>query len=122
MRTLAGFAGGLFVHFYGGLTVEQVYLELTFITLAMLVVGGVGSLWGAVLGALAVSGVDSLLSEAEQGIGLGIDVDLPDGSRLAILGTAMALMLVLRPRGITGGREFSLTWLTRNDHEGRQSR
>jgi len=115
---LAGFAGGLFVHFYGGLTVEQVYLELTFITLAMLVVGGVGSLWGAVVGALAVSGLDSLLSEAEQGIGIGFNVDLPDGSRLAILGTAMALMLVLRPRGITGGREFSLAWLTQSRREG----
>jgi len=119
---LAGFSGGLFVHFFGGLTVEQVYLELTFITLAMLVVGGVGSLWGAVVGALVVSGVDSTLSEAEQGIGVGFRLDLPDGSRLAILGTAMALMLVLRPRGITGGREFSLTWLRQNNHEGKQSR
>jgi branched-chain amino acid transport system permease protein len=117
--TLAGFAGGLFVHFYGGLTVEQVYLELTFITLAMLVVGGVGSLWGAVVGALVVSGLDSVLSEAEQGIGIGFTVDLPDGSRLAILGTAMALMLVLRPKGITGGREFSLPWRGRSRADGK---
>ena len=39
----------------GSITTEQVYLELTFVTLAMLVVGGVTSLWGAVVGALAVS-------------------------------------------------------------------
>ena len=106
--TLAGFAGALFVHFYGGLTVEQVYLELTFLTLAMLVVGGSGSLWGAVIGALAVSGLDSFLSEAQQGLDLGVRVDLPDGSRLTLLGAAMALMLVVRPTGITGGREFGL--------------
>ncbi len=49
---LAGFAGGLLVHELGSITTDQVYLELTFITLAMLVVGGVGSLWGAVVGAL----------------------------------------------------------------------
>ena len=43
---------------------EQVYLDLTFITLAMLVIGGVGSLWGATVGALLVSGLDSLLTSS----------------------------------------------------------
>ena len=33
---LAGFAGGLLVHLLGWITTEQVYLDLTFITLAML--------------------------------------------------------------------------------------
>jgi branched-chain amino acid transport system permease protein len=56
---LAGFAGGLYVHYLGTFNVEASpnYLELTFLTLAMLVVGGVGSLWGAVIGALVVSGL-----------------------------------------------------------------
>ena len=65
---LGGFAGALLVHELGSITTEQVYLELTFLTLAMLVVGGVSSLWGAVLGALTVSGLSSFLSEAEQGV------------------------------------------------------
>ncbi len=47
---LCGFAGGLYVHMLGSITTEQVYLELTFITLAMLVIGGATSLWGAVVG------------------------------------------------------------------------
>jgi branched-chain amino acid transport system permease protein len=105
---LCGFAGGLLVHMLGSITTEQVYLELTFITLAMLVVGGVTSLWGAVVGALAVSGLDSLLGNAEDGISVGFKVDLPEGSRLVILGALMALMLILRPTGITGGRELRL--------------
>ena len=105
---LAGFAGGLLVHLLGSMTTEQVYLELTFLSLAMLVVGGLTSLWGAVLGALAVSGLDSFLSEAEQGVRLGVSLDLPDGTRLAILGALMALVLILRPSGLTGGRELSL--------------
>ena len=70
---LAGLAGGLYVHMLGSITADQVYLELTFVTLAMLVIGGVTSLWGAVVGALAVSGLDSFLSEAEQGVGVGFD-------------------------------------------------
>ena len=106
---LCGFAGGLLVHMLGSITTEQVYLELTFLTLAMLVVGGVTSLWGAIVGALAVSGLDSLLGNAEDGIGVGFTLDLPEGSRLVILGALMALMLILRPSGLTGGRELRLS-------------
>jgi branched-chain amino acid transport system permease protein len=105
---LAGFAGGLLVHLLGSITTEQVYLELTFVTLAMLVVGGITSLWGAVLGALLVSGLDSFLSEAEQGVDVGVSLDLPSGTRLIILGAMMALVLIVRPSGITGGRELTL--------------
>jgi branched-chain amino acid transport system permease protein len=105
---LAGFAGGLLVHLLGSITTEQVYLELTFITLAMLVIGGLTSLWGAVVGALAVSGLDSFLTESQDGVKLGVTIDTPQGTRLIFLGAIMALMLILRPSGITGGREFRL--------------
>ena len=105
---LAGFAGGLYVHMLGSITTEQVYLELTFITLAMLVVGGLTSLWGAVVGALAVSGLDSILGNAESGVDVGLRIDLPTGSRLVVVGALMALVLILRPSGLTGGREVTL--------------
>jgi branched-chain amino acid transport system permease protein len=105
---LAGLAGGLLVHELGSITTEQVYLELTFITLAMLVIGGVSSLWGAVVGALAVSGVNSFLTEAEQGVDVGVTLDFPSGTRLILLGSIMALVLILRPAGLTGGRELHL--------------
>jgi branched-chain amino acid transport system permease protein len=105
---LCGFAGALYVHMLGSITTEQVYLELTFLTLAMLVIGGLTSLWGAVVGALAVSGLDSVLGNAEDGISLGLTLDLPEGSRVVVLGGLMALMLILRPSGITGGRELRL--------------
>ncbi|HEU0245676.1 MAG TPA: branched-chain amino acid ABC transporter permease [Gaiellaceae bacterium] len=110
---LAGFGGGLLVHFLP-VSTEDVYLNLTFITLAMLVIGGIGSLWGAVVGALAVSALDSFLAEAEIGIELGgRTLDAPSGSRLILVGFLMALTLVLRPSGLTGGRELSLPRLTR---------
>ncbi len=105
---LAGFAGGLYVHLLP-ITTETLYLDLTFITLAMLVIGGMTSLWGAVVGALAVSGLDSLLAQSENGLDVGgLTLDLPAGTRLVVVGTLMALVLILRPSGITGGREFSL--------------
>jgi len=105
---IAGFAGGLLVHMLP-VNTESVYLDLTFITLAMLVIGGATSLWGAVVGALAVSAVDSVLAEAESGIHLfGRSVDLPAGTRIVVVGALMALVLILRPAGLTGGREFSV--------------
>jgi branched-chain amino acid transport system permease protein len=110
---LAGFAGGLYVHLLP-LSTDSVYLELTFVTLAMLVIGGMTSLWGAVVGALAVTGLDSFLGEAENGIKIaGHTVDLPSGSRIIVVGALMALVLILRPSGLTGGRELALDRILR---------
>jgi branched-chain amino acid transport system permease protein len=104
---VCGFAGGLLMHKLGSITAEDVYLELTFLTLAMLVVGGIGSLLGAVVGALFVSGLNSFLINAEDGVNVvGLHFDVPDGASLVVLGAVMVLVLVLRPSGITGGREF----------------
>ncbi len=105
---LAGLAGGLYVHFLP-INVDAVYLDLTFITLAMLVIGGATSLWGAVVGALAVSGLDSLLANAENGLDVfGGTVELPAGTRIVVVSALMAIVLIVRPQGLTGGREFSL--------------
>jgi branched-chain amino acid transport system permease protein len=110
---LAGLAGGLYVHFLP-INVDAVYLDLTFITLAMLVIGGSTSLWGAVVGALAVSALDSVLANAENGIGLfGHTVDVPAGTRIVVVSSLMALVLILRPSGLTGGRELGLGPLRR---------
>jgi branched-chain amino acid transport system permease protein len=105
---LAGLAGGLYAHLHP-LQAGGVYLDLTFITLAMLVIGGSGSLLGAVVGALAVSGLDSFLSAAVNGVDVfGWQLILPNGTAEIVVGALMAVVLILRPSGLTGGREFSL--------------
>jgi branched-chain amino acid transport system permease protein len=110
---VVGFAGALEVHFLP-VSSSSVYLDLTFITLAMLVVGGLTSLWGAVVGALAVSALDSWLAAAENGTSIfGAQVNLPSGTRLVVVGVLMALVLIVRPSGLTGGREFPLGRLRR---------
>jgi branched-chain amino acid transport system permease protein len=109
---LAGLAGGLLVHQIGSITTNQVYLDLTFLTLAMLVIGGMSSLWGAVVGAVSVSLLDSFLSNAENGTGvIFFHLKIPNGASLLILGILMALALLFRPNGLTGGREASLSSL-----------
>lgn len=110
---LAGLAGGLYVHLLP-IEIDSLYLDLTFITLAMLVVGGSGSLLGAVVGALAIGGLDSFLSAAENGVNiLGWNLNLPTGTAVLAVGALMALILIVRPSGLTGGREFSLGWSKR---------
>ena len=105
---LAGFAGGIYVHLQP-LQVKGLYLDLTFITLAMLVVGGAGSLLGAVVGALALNGIFSFFSAATNTVDVfGWHLKVPAGTAEIVLGVLMAAVLILRPNGITGGREFSL--------------
>jgi branched-chain amino acid transport system permease protein len=105
---LAGFAGGLYVHMLP-LQVGGLYLTLTFITLAMLIVGGSGSLLGAVVGTLALNGIYSFFTAATNTVDvLGWHLKVPAGTAEMVLGALMAVVLILRPSGITGGREFSL--------------
>jgi branched-chain amino acid transport system permease protein len=106
---LSGFAGGLFVHLQGLISTNDVYLNLTFLTLAMLVVGGISSLWGAVVGAVAISLFNILLGNSEQGIHVfGWGIKAPTGTSLVGVAVVMLVILLLRPAGITGGREFSI--------------
>lgn len=106
---IAGLGGALLVHQLGSLVTSQVYLDLTFLTLAMLVIGGSASLWGATVGAIGVSLIDSFLSTAENGVHVFFfELTLPNGATDLILGVFMAAMLLFRSRGVTGGREFSL--------------
>lgn len=111
---ICGLGGALLVHQLGSIEVDQVYLELTFLTLAMLVIGGSGSLWGATIGAIIVSLLESWLAAAENTVHVFFfTVSLPSGSSDLILGVLMAAMLLFRPSGLSGSREFSLGFLSR---------
>jgi branched-chain amino acid transport system permease protein len=106
---LSGFAGGLYVHLYGSISTNDVYLDLTFVTLAMLVVGGISSLYGAVVGAIAISLFRILLINSEEGIHVfGWGIHAPGGTNLIGIAVIMLAILLLRPSGITGGHEFSV--------------
>jgi len=105
----AGLAGSLYAHFLGTISVNAFYLDLTFITLAMLVVGGMNSLSGAVIGVICISALVEILRQLERGIEIGsASIALPGGAQEIGLGIAMVLVLIFRQRGITGNQE--ITW------------
>jgi branched-chain amino acid transport system permease protein len=101
--------GILFGHYLGTLAVSIYWLDMTFLTLAMLVVGGMRSLTGAVVGTLAVSGVREVLRAFERGLDVaGTTLQIPQGSQEIVLALAFLLILVFRPQGIVGDYELGV--------------
>jgi branched-chain amino acid transport system permease protein len=112
---VSGVGGALFGHFLGTLRVESFYLDPTFLFISMLVVGGMRSLTGAVIGTLAISMLTELLRLAESGLRLPFAgmVAAPAGFGDVVLAALMLIIILFRPQGITAGREISLSLLGR---------
>lgn len=121
-----GAGGALMGHFIGVINPDGFYLSLTFLMLAMLVIGGVGSLSGAVVGVLALSIAVEALVRLEKGVTVGAATfALPPGSQEIILAVAMILILIFRPAGLLAGREVMLParWVAvRASNETRKTR
>lgn len=116
-----GVAGALFGHSLGVLNPNSFYLGITFITLAMLVVGGIGSLTGAVTGVVVLSILIEILVRMERGIDFGgTTLSLPSGAQEILIGIVMILVLILRPAGLTGGRELRLRLQGRGSNKNHQ--
>jgi branched-chain amino acid transport system permease protein len=105
---LSGIAGVLLAHFLGTVRVETFYLDLTFLIVAMLVIGGMRSLTGAVFGALVIAALTELLRQIEIGVSIaGATIAAPSGLGDAILALIMLLIILFRPKGIASGKEIS---------------
>lgn len=105
---VCGMAGALYAHFLGFLSPDSFYMTMTFITLAMLIIGGLSTLSGAVLGVIAVTVVIEFLRALEGGISLGsATLRAPAGIQELGLAVMLTLSLVLKPRGLLGGREIT---------------
>jgi branched-chain amino acid transport system permease protein len=113
---VVGAAGSLFAQYYSSLNPDSFFLDLTFMAITMLVVGGLTTVTGAVVGTAVISTVLELLRAVERGVTLG-PWQVPTRPGLAEVGLAVVLLAVLvaRPAGITGGRELDdlLPWLRR---------
>jgi branched-chain amino acid transport system permease protein len=99
---VTGIGGVLYVHFTATITqANLLYLNITFITIVMLLVGGMRSLSGAVAGVVAISIVSEGLRAVEKPVGV---------SGLGELGLAVFMLVILafRPGGIAGGKDIPL--------------
>ncbi len=100
---LSGIGGVLFAHFLGTLSPNTFYLDTTFLTLAMWVVGGFRSLSGAVIGVVALKAVAELFRSLEDGITLwGTEFAARPGLQEVALALIMLGILLFRPDGLLG--------------------
>ncbi|HXH75430.1 MAG TPA: branched-chain amino acid ABC transporter permease [Bacteriovoracaceae bacterium] len=99
---IAGVAGSFFAHSEGYLSTQTFTFVKSFEVIAMNVVGGLGSLSGAILGA----GILTVLPEGLRKVQDITGVDL----RMIIYALTMILIMILRPQGLMGNREWK--WLS----------
>ncbi len=108
----SGVAGGLLAHLITTISPTLFTFFLTFNLLMMIVVGGLGSTTGAVLGAALFSWGGEALRVVENPIHLGV-IQIPGipGMRMVIFSILLMVVIVFARRGIMGRREFSWDWL-----------
>jgi branched-chain amino acid transport system permease protein len=104
---IVGAAGALYAAFLGSITVDAFYLSAVFVTLSMLVVGGVGSLTGVVAGTAVVSVITECLGRLQDGRGLGpIHLGLRAGVLEMTIAALTVLILLKRSNGLLGDFEL----------------
>lgn len=107
---VVGLGGSLYAQVLRTVSISSFFIDMTATTLAMLVVGGMRSLFGAVTGVAVIALALDLIRRLEQGT-LVSGVSLPAGLTEVAVGVAMLAMLLLWPAGLTWGRELSICTL-----------
>jgi len=98
---VAGLAGGVFAHYEGVITpLDFQFMEMVKMFL-IIVLGGMGSLSGCVLGAFLVVGMERFLARQQGFVEEWWQVEFP---------LILALMIIFRPQGVFGRREISDVW------------
>lgn len=104
---VTGLGGALFAHHVGVFSPKEFHFTLTFALLAMLIVGGVQSAVGPLVGASVISLLIEVLRRLEPGFALG-GLTLPPLFGLTTIGVSLALLATLyfRSEGLMGTAEL----------------
>ncbi len=94
----AGVAGGLFAHYLSYLNPSTFTFLKSIEVIAMVVLGGMGSLSGSVLAAIVLTLMPELLRPVKD-------------YRMVIYSLLLIILLITRPQGLLGTRELSLSAL-----------
>ncbi len=94
-------AGSLYAHFITSFSPTVFYFDLTFRVITMLVIGGMGSVSGSVLGAIFIVGLSEALRRVE-------DSTLLYGLSSIVLAVIFIVVITVRRDGLLGQREVPL--------------
>lgn len=111
---MTGFAGSLLAHQVGTIAPSQFYFQTTFVVVTMVVLGGMGSITGAVVGAAIMTVAPEYLRDLDAGITIGGIATGPlYGLSQIIVAIGFILVMIFRPSGLFGDRELGLGLLSR---------
>jgi branched-chain amino acid transport system permease protein len=101
--TFGGVAGGMFSAIQSFISPESFVLVESVMVVSMVVLGGMGNIWGVILGALLLSFVPEILrwtvEPAQQALFGRMLID-PEVIRMLIFGLALVLIMLFRPAGL----------------------
>jgi branched-chain amino acid transport system permease protein len=122
---LGGFAGAFLSTYNNTVNVDQFEFGFSVLILSMIIIGGMGNIWGVILGAIALSMVNRYLLKELNGVPdkFGLDFDVTSIS-YGIYGFFMLAMMVLRPEGFlpSSRRKLELHGeVDESDHIGAES-
>jgi len=101
--SFGGIAGGMFSAIQGFISPESFVLVESVMILAMVVLGGMGNIWGVIVGAILLSFVPELLRAWVGPIQMALFGRMliePEVIRMLLFGLALVLMMLFRPAGI----------------------
>jgi branched-chain amino acid transport system permease protein len=101
--SFAGVAGGIFSAIQGFISPESFVLNESIMVLAMVVLGGMGNIWGVVLGAVILSFVPEVLRytvDPAQRAVFGRSIIDPEVFRMLLFGLALVVVMLFRPAGL----------------------
>jgi branched-chain amino acid transport system permease protein len=98
---IAGVAGVLFTFFSTTLFPENFEPIFTFVGFAILILGGIGSYFGVVVGSIVISFIVS----GTRFIDFPLDADKVAALRFVLIGLIIMAMMAFRPQGIFGKKE-----------------
>jgi branched-chain amino acid transport system permease protein len=98
---LGGFAGVFLGTYQNTVNVDQFEFGFSVFILSMVIIGGMGNIWGVILGAIALSMINRYLLKEFNGVPdkFGLDFDVTSIS-FGLYGFFMLAMMVLRPEGL----------------------
>jgi len=100
--SFGGLAGGMFSAMQAFISPESFVLVESIMVVSMVVLGGMGNIWGVILGALLLSFFPELLRYGTGWLSANAGIGLPDPEvlRMLIFGLALVLVMLFRPAGL----------------------
>jgi branched-chain amino acid transport system permease protein len=101
--SFGGVAGGMFSAIQGFISPESFVLVESIMVVSMVVLGGMGNIWGVILGALLLSFVPEILrwtvTPIQEAL-FGRMIVEPEVIRMLLFGLALVLVMLFRPAGL----------------------